>query len=121
MTASHRRATVLVAVVWAAASVGIAWRALRGVDRAARSHEALAMARSSRGTAPTPAWPAGLGARDSMAVRTEETPLVVRGPSGDVITAPVKDADDWDVIGAVGLPARWRERAAPVALPAAAA
>ncbi len=119
MTASHRRAAVLVAVVWAAASVGIAWRALRGVDRAARSHDALAMVRSSRGTAPTPAWPAGLGARDSMAVRTEETPLVVRGPSGDVITAPVKDADDWDVIGAVGVPARWRERAAPVALPAA--
>ena len=121
MTAAHRRAAVLVAVVWAAASVGIAWRALRGVDRAARSHEALAMARASRGTAPTPAWPVGLGARDSMAVRTEETPLVVRGSAGDLITAPVKDADDWDVIGAVGVPARWRERAATVALPAAAA
>lgn len=121
MTAAHRRAAVLVAVVWAAASVGIAWRALRGVDRAARSHEALATARSSRGSAPTPAWPGFLGARDSMAVRTEETPLVVRGPAGDLITAPVKDADDWDVIGAVGVPARWRERAAPVALPAAAA
>ncbi|MHB1095398.1 MAG: carbohydrate ABC transporter permease [Gemmatimonadaceae bacterium] len=121
MTAAHRRAAVLVALVWAAASVGVAWRALRGVDRAARSHEALAMARASRGTAPTPAWPGGIGARDSMAVRTEETPLVVRGPAGDLITAPVKDADDWDVIGAVGVAARWRERAAAVALPAAAA
>jgi multiple sugar transport system permease protein len=121
MTAAHRRAAVLVAALWAAATVGVAWRALRGVDRAARSHEALAMARSSRGTAPVPAWPGGLGPRDARVVRTEETPLVVRGPSGDVITAPVKDADDWDVIGAVGVAARWRERAAAVALPATAA
>ncbi|MDP1892350.1 MAG: sugar ABC transporter permease [Gemmatimonadaceae bacterium] len=121
MTAAHRRVALLVAAVWAAATVGVAWRALRGVDHAARSHEALAMARASRGTAPTPAWPAGLGARDSMGVRTEETPLVVRGPSGDLITAPVKDADDWDVIGAVGVAARWRERAVAVALPALAA
>lgn len=121
MTAMHRRAALLVVAVWAVATAGVAWRALRGVDRAARSHEALAMARASRGSAPQPAWPVGLRARDSMAVRTEETPLAVRGPSGEVITAPVKDADDWDVIGAVGVAARWRERAVAVALPTAAA
>lgn len=120
MTGAHRRAAVLVAVLWAAATVGVSWRTLRAADRAARSHEALAMARASRGTAPVPAWPAGLGAADARAVRAEETPLVVRGGTGELVTAPVKDADDWDIIGAVGVPVRWRERAAAVALPAVA-
>ncbi len=121
MTAAHRRVAVLVVAAWAAASVGVAWRALRGLDRAARSHEALALAHALRGTVPAPAWPAGLDARDSLAVRSEETPLVVHSRSADMITAPVKDADDWDIIGAVGVAARWRERATAVALPTAAA
>lgn len=121
MTAAHRRAALVVAAVWAVATVGVSWRALRGVDRAARSREALVLALASRGASPAPAYPVGLDARDSMAVRTEETPLVVRGPSGDLITAPVKDADDWDIIGVVGVAARWRARAVGVALPAVVA
>lgn len=121
MSVAHRRTLVLVAALWAAASVAVSWRALRAVDRAARSREAQAMALASRGTVPEPAWPSGLGTRDALAVRAEEMPLVVRGPSGEVITAPVKDADDWDIIGAVGVAARWRERAAAVALPSVAA
>jgi len=118
MTPAHRRALVLVAALWAAATVGVAWRTLRGIDRAARSHEALALARGARGVVPSPAWPAGLAARDAAAVRVEERPLVVRGAAGEMVTAPVKDAQDWDVIGAVGVPVRWRERAARVAAPA---
>ncbi len=121
MSATHRRAAMLLVVAWSVATIGVSWRALRGVDQSARSHEALALARASRGTVPSPAWPAGLGARDSVAVRTEETPLVVRSPTGDLITAPVKDTDDWDIIGAVGLAVRWQERAAAVAAPGAVA
>ena len=110
MTRSHRRAAMLLALLWAAASLGVAWRALRAVDQSARSRESLALALAARGHAPTPVWPEGLDARDAAAVRSEESPLVVRGRSGTLVTAPVKDADDWDVIGAVGVRTRAAEQ-----------
>lgn len=118
MNAAHRRALARVTLLWAVSTVSVGWHTLHRIDAAARSREALARALASRGQAPVPAYPAELGAADARAVRTEETPLVVRGAAGVLVTAPVKDADDWDIIGAVGVPVRWRERAAAVAAPA---
>ncbi|MDQ8155609.1 MAG: sugar ABC transporter permease [Gemmatimonadota bacterium] len=119
MTRAHRHAALAVALLWGVASAGVAWRTLRAVDHAARSQEALAAARQSKGRVPVPAWPAGLNARAAAAVRGEETPLVVRGTVGTLVTAPVKDADDWDIIGAVAMPARAGERLVGVLFPVA--
>ena len=121
MTAAHRRAALLVAVLWAAASGGVTWHALQRTDRAARSREALAQALAQRGVAPVPAWPRGLSARDSAAVRSEEMPLVVRAPAGELVTAPVKDADDWDIIGVAAVRERAGEQRVAVLAPLAAA
>lgn len=121
MTAAHRRAAALAALLWAAATAGVAWRTVRKVDQAARSREALVLSHAAQGRVPTPAWPDGLGARDAAAVRAEELPLVVRGTAGTVVTAPVKDADDWNVIGAVAVQARAGEWAVAVLFPVALA
>ncbi|HEY3287172.1 MAG TPA: sugar ABC transporter permease [Gemmatimonadaceae bacterium] len=118
---SHRRAALLVAVAWAAATAGVSWRTLVGIDRAARSREALTQARAQRGRVPRPAFPAGLNARDSAAVRNEEIPLVVSTAAGARITAPVKDADDWDIIGVAAVPTRAREQGVSVLAPVAVA
>ncbi|MHB1312110.1 MAG: carbohydrate ABC transporter permease [Gemmatimonadaceae bacterium] len=122
MTARHARLAALFVLLWCAASIGVAWRALHGVDHAARSREALALADASRGHAPSPAWPRGLDARALAAVAQEEQPLVLGPVTGrEVVTAPVKDGDDWEIIGAVGVASRWRERALAVAAPVALA
>jgi ABC-type sugar transport system permease subunit len=121
MTAAHRRAALGVALTWAVASAAVAWIALTGIDRASRSREALAAAAAQHGVAPSPAWPAELSARDAAAVRADETPLVVRSAGATLITAPVKDADDWDIVGAVAVRARAAERAVAVLAPVAVA
>jgi ABC-type sugar transport system permease subunit len=121
MTAAHRRAALGVALAWGVGSAAVAWTALTGIDRASRSREALSAAAARHGVAPSPAWPAGLGARDAAAVRADETPLVVRSAGVTLITAPVKDADDWDIVGVVTVRARSAERATAVLAPLALA
>ena len=122
MTSRHARMAALFVLLWCATSIGVSWRALHGVDHAARSREALQLAYALRGHAPSPAWPRGLDARALAQVAQEERPLVL-GPATGVeqVTAPVKDADDWEIIGAVGVASRWRERAVAVASPVALA
>jgi len=122
MSPRHARIAALFVLLWCAASLGVSWRALHVVDHAARSREALAQAYASRGQVPAPAWPRGLDARALAAVAQEERPLVLGPASGaELVTAPVKDADDWEIIGAVGVASRWRERALAVAAPAVVA
>jgi multiple sugar transport system permease protein len=122
MTRGERRAAVAVLIIWGASTTGIGVRALHGIDHAARSREALARADAFRGRAPTPAFPPQLDATERAALQREERPLVVDDPDGvEIVTAPIKDADDWEIIGAVGLYSRWREYALPVAAPAVVA
>ncbi len=119
MTRAEIRAAVLAMLLWAVATVGVGWRTLHSIDHADRSREALFRAHASQGRVPSPAFPENLDAREHAALRQEERPLVVHDPHGvEIITAPVKDTEDWEIIGAVGLYSRWRERAAPVAAPA---
>ncbi len=119
MTTRHGRTGVLIVLAWCVLSIATSWRALHGIDHAARSREALSRAAAARGTAPVPAWPDGMDAREVARLQSEERPLVLDNPNGEeVVTAPVMDADNWNIIGAIGLASRWRERAVAVAAPA---
>ncbi|MBI2409269.1 MAG: sugar ABC transporter permease [Gemmatimonadetes bacterium] len=122
MTRAETRVVMLAIIVWTVASIGVAWHTLRGIDYGARSRDALARAHALRGRVPTPAFPRDLDVSELAALHKEERPLVVDDPDGsEIVTAAVKDADDWDIIGAVGLYGRWRERAFATAWPAVAA
>ena len=121
MTRVHRRVAMATAVLWAVATIALSWRVLKGIDEAARSREALYRAHASQGHAPSPAFPPSIEASALASVQQEERPLIVHDPDGvELVTAPVKDADDWEIIGAVALYGRWRECALRVAAPAIA-
>ncbi len=122
MTRGERRAAALATLLWSVATIGVAWHALHGIDHAASSREALARAHALQGRAPSPAFPMHLDVRELSALQQDERPLIVHDPDGsELVTAPVKDADDWEIIGAVGLYSRWREMAISTALPSFAA
>ncbi|MBW7933337.1 MAG: sugar ABC transporter permease [Gemmatimonadaceae bacterium] len=111
----------LTTLLWAATTVALGWNALHGFDHAARSREALARAAASRDAVPTPQWPVQIGDAELATLRQEERPLIVHDPDGvELITAPVKDADDWDIVGAVGVYSQWRAHAVGVGIPATA-
>lgn len=117
MINARRVSAAAIALCWAALSAALAWRTLSGVDAAARSREALLAARAQRGHSPTPAFPRVASAADAAALRGTESPLVLSAEQGRVVTSPVKDADDWEIIGAVAVPTRAAEQRTRVLLP----